>query len=268
MTGTGGPNGSDAPPVSATRLEPDGGWIHSCPDQLGGVLNDTRWERWGAASGLAAGLVGAAATVFERGSLTAADPARTVVEHLTRYRTPMLAESMLFLAGAALYLWYLGSLRTFLARAEGGTGRLSTVAFGAGIVWVGINMVAQAFQIGLTANPRAGAPVALIGTANAVFTIAALPLAVMMAAVAVVSLRYWAFPAWLGWLAAATAGSQLLLWLGTVVSTGPLAPDGWLSFALYPVFLVWLIPATIIMIRRVGSAPAAASQPELAGQRR
>ncbi len=85
---------------------------------------------------------------------------------------------------------------------------------------------------------------ALIGTANAVFTIAALPLAVMMAAVAVVSLRYWAFPAWLGWLAAATAGSQLLLWLGTVVSTGPLAPDGWLSFALYPVFLVWLIPVT------------------------
>jgi hypothetical protein len=53
-----------------------------------------------------------------------------------------------------------------------------------------------------------------------------------------------------------------------VVSTGPLAPDGWLSFALYPVFLVWLIPATIIMIRRVGSTPTAASQPQLAGQQR
>jgi hypothetical protein len=235
-------------------------------------MNETRWERWGAASGLAAAVVGAAATVVERGPLTVDDSTATVIDHLTRYRTPMLAQSMLFLAGAALYLWYLGSLRTFLARAEGGTGRLSTVAFGAGTVWVGVNMVAQAFQIGLATNPRAAAPVALIATMNAVFTIAALPLAVMMAAVAVVSLRYRAFPAWLGWIAAATAGSQLLLWLGTVVSTGPLAPDGWLSYALYPVFLVWLIPATTIMIRRAGhlagATPVAASQPQLAGQRR
>jgi hypothetical protein len=46
---------------------------------------------------------------------------------------------MLFLAGAALYLWYLGSPRTWLHDAEGGTGRLSTVAFGAGTVWVGVN---------------------------------------------------------------------------------------------------------------------------------
>jgi hypothetical protein len=234
-------------------------------------MNETRWERWGAASGFAAALAGAAAIVFERGPLMATDPARTVVDHLTSYRTPMLAQSMLFLVGGALYLWYLGSLRTFLARSEGGTGRLSTVAFGAGLVWVGINMVALAFQIGLVANPRAGAAAALIGTMNAVFTIAALPLAVMMAAVAVVSLRSRAFPAWLGWVAAATAGSQLLLWLGTVVSTGPLAPDGWLSYALYPVFLVWLIPATIIMIRRAGQltsfTPPAPSQPQLAGQR-
>jgi hypothetical protein len=235
-------------------------------------MDETRWERWGAASGFAAALFGAAAIVFERGPLTVTDSAPAVIGHLTSYRTPMLAESMLFLAGAALYLWYLGSLRAFLARAEGSTGRLSTVAFGAGIVWVGINMVAQAFPIGLAANPRAGAAPALIGTMNAVFTIGALPLAVMMAAVAVVSLRYRAFPAWLGWLAAAAAGSQLLLWLGTVAFTGPLAPDGWLSYALYPVFLVWLIPATIIMIRRAGqqtgSTPAAAGQPQLAGQAR
>src|SRR6266699_144747 len=111
-------------------------------------MNETRRERWGAASGLAAAVVGAAATVFERGPLTVDDSSAAVIDHLTRYHTPMLAQSMLFLAGAALYLWYLGSVRTFLARAEGGTGRLSMVAFGAGTVWVGVNMVAQAFQVG------------------------------------------------------------------------------------------------------------------------
>jgi hypothetical protein len=46
-------------------------------------MNETRWERWGAASGFAAALAGAAAIVFERGPLMATDPARTVVDHLT-----------------------------------------------------------------------------------------------------------------------------------------------------------------------------------------
>ncbi len=59
----------------------------------------------------------------------------------------------------------------------------------------------------------AGAPPALIGTMNAVFTIAALPLAVMLTAVAVVSLRDHALPTWPGWIAAGAAGSQLVLWL-------------------------------------------------------
>src|SRR5947209_2270684 len=36
--------------------------------------------------------------------------------------------------GLAFGLWFLGSLRSFLRAGEGGTGRLSTVAFGAGLV--------------------------------------------------------------------------------------------------------------------------------------
>ncbi|MHB1876546.1 MAG: hypothetical protein ACYCPF_17020 [Streptosporangiaceae bacterium] len=226
-------------------------------------MDETRWERWGAASGFAAAIFGAAATMFERGPLLASDTPAAVLGHLTSNQSPMLMQSMLFLVGGALYLWYLGSLRAFLTRAEGGTGRLAAIAFGAGVVWVGINMVAQAFQAGLVANPRAGAPAALIGTMNAIFTIAALPLAIMMAAVAVVSLRHRAFPAWLGWIAAATAVSQFLLWLGTAASAGPLAPNGWLSYALYPVFVIWLIPATIIMIRRAGR-PSSSTAPDTA----
>jgi hypothetical protein len=37
---------------------------------------------------------------------------------------------------------------------------------------------------------------------------------------------------------------------GTVVRTGPLAPNGWLTYALYPVFALWLLPAAIVMLRR------------------
>jgi hypothetical protein len=40
-------------------------------------------------------------------------------------------------------------------------------------------------------------------------------------------------------------------------------PTGWLSFALYPFFLIWLVPATVIMMKRAGGtdAPAEARAP-------
>jgi hypothetical protein len=213
-----------------------------------------RSERWGAAAGFAVIVVSGAAMIFERGAVLPADSAEAVVAHYTGNQGAIFAQSMLFLAGAAIYLWFLGSLRSFLLRAEGGTGRVSAIAFGAGAVWIGLSMLAQAFQIGLAAAPAAAALPALIATMNAVFTISALPLAVLLAAVAVVTLRHHAFPAWLGWVAVVAAGAQLLLWGSTVVSSGPLASDGWLSYALYPTFLIWLVPATIVMTARRGRA--------------
>lgn len=210
----------------------------------------TNWERWGAASGLAAFIVGVAAVVFERGPVSPDDTKATVINHYTENHSALLTQSMLFLAAAALYLWFLAALHAYQAKAEGGAGHMANLAFGAGITWVAINMTAQAFQVGLAEADHYGAEPALIATMNAVFTIAALPLAVMLAAVAVVTLRHHAFPVWLGWIAIVAAAAQLLLWWGTVAASGPLAPTGWLSYALYPSFLIWLIPACIVMIRR------------------
>ena len=39
--------------------------------------------------------------------------------------------------------------------------------------------------------------------------------------------------------------------MGTVLDSGPLATGGWLSALLYPVFLLWLAPAAVVMGRRV-----------------
>jgi hypothetical protein len=229
-------------------------------------MNETQWERYGAASGFAMVAFGAAATVFERAPVTAADFAAN--------RTALLTQSMLFLLGAAASLWFLGSLRTYLLRFEGGTGRLAAVVFGSGIAWATLNMAAQAFQVGAAGDPKGETPTALLKTMGAVFTIANLPLAVMLLAVAVVSMRYHAFPLWLGVVAIVAAGAQALLWSATVVQSGPLAPDGWLSFALYPFFLIWLVPATAIMMKRAGqreaggkgSEPRSSRSRELAGR--
>lgn len=210
------------------------------------------WERWGAASGFAALVAGGAGGALERGWPSGDDPA-AVAAFIAEHRGAILGQSVLFLLSSAIYLWFLASLRGHLARAEGGTARLSNAALGAGVAWAALGMLAQAFQVGITMSVRHGVQPALMWTMAATFAIANLPCAVMLAATAVVSLRHGAFPRWLGVISAVAASAQLLLFSGLVVTTGPLAPNGWLTYVLYPLFLVWLVPTTVVMIRRASS---------------
>jgi hypothetical protein len=229
-------------------------------------MNETTRQRWAAGSGFVALAFGAAAVALEQPWPSTTDP-NAFPAFLADNRGAILAQSMLFVISAGFFMWFLGSLRSFLIEAEGTTGRLSTLAFAAGMIGYGLNVVGQAPQITLTLPSAAGmAP----GTA-AVLTdlgwvmliVANIPLAVMFAAVAVVSLRTRVFPIWLGCLAVVAGAAALLLSFAVVESSGPLAPQGWASYLLYPASIVWLVPATIVMIRRIGKRPAAASQPEL-----
>jgi hypothetical protein len=99
-------------------------------------------------------------------------------------RGALQTQALLFVIGAGFFLWFLGRLRGFLLRAEGGTGRLSTVAFGVGVVSIVITVGALAFQIGLATAARDAGQPAVVGTMVALFTVANLPLAVMLTAVA------------------------------------------------------------------------------------
>ena len=216
-------------------------------------MNETRWERWGAASGYGALLVGAAAVVFERGPVNASDPVGEIAGYFADNREALRAQGLLFVIGAGFLLWFLGSLRSFLIRAEGGTGRLSTVAFGAGVASTVITVVALAFQIGLATAPGGDVAPVLVGTMDALFTVANLPLAVMLIAVAVVSFRTRAFPTWLGWLSVVAAAAQLAPAFGIVLDGGLLAADGWLAvYGPYPLYMVWLASAATAMVRQIG----------------
>lgn len=214
-------------------------------------------ERWGAASGLLSIALGVAAAAFERPWPD--DPA-ALSAFIADHRSAILAQSLLFVLSAAAYLWFLGSLRSFLLGGESGSGRLTGVAFGAGLVWAGMNIAGQAPQIVLTLPAERGmAP----GLARAVedlgfvmLGLANLPMAVLLAAVAVVTLRTGVLPRWLGWLAVVAGAAAFTLTFGVAQASGPLAPSGWLTYALYPATLIWLLPAPFVMIHRLGR-PAA-----------
>jgi Domain of unknown function (DUF4386) len=230
-------------------------------------MDGTRWERLGAASGFAALLAGAAAVVFERGPVNANDPPATIAAYFADNQAALRAQGLLFLVGGGIFLWFLGSLRSFLARAEGGTGRLATVALAAGVASTVVTVVALTFQVGLAAASGGTGQPALVAVMDALFTAANVPLAVMLVAVALVSLRTGALPAWLGWLSVAAAAAQLAPSLGIVLDGGPLAFDGWLAAYLpYPLYVVWLACATAVMLRRIGRQAPAPAVPSTPGE--
>jgi hypothetical protein len=219
-------------------------------------MNKTNWERWGAASGYLVLALGIAAAVFERGAPPANAPAEESLAFFRAYRSELRMQSLLFVLSAGAYLWWFGSLRSFLLRAESETGRLSTIAFGAGVIWAGLQMMLQSVQVTLAMGVGVDITPALAGMLGdltyVLSVIAYVPMAVMLAAVAMVSLRDAVFPAWLGWLSALVAAANLVMSLGIVVDGGLLVPGGALTYVLYALMPIWLVAVTTVMVVRLG----------------
>jgi hypothetical protein len=218
-------------------------------------MNKMNWERWGAATGYVVLVLGIAAAAFERGAPTANAPAEESLAFFRTYQRELLIQSLLFVLSAGAYLWWFGSLRNFLLRAEGETGRLATVAFGAGMVWVGLQMAFQSVQVALAMGAKDNLTPALAGMLGdltyALSVIAYVPMAVTLVAVAAVSLRTAVFPAWLGWLSGLVAMANLIMALGIVVESGPLVPGGVFTYVLYALMPIWLLAVTTVMVVRL-----------------
>jgi len=228
-------------------------------------MNELKWARWEAATGYLVVALGIAGAAFERGAPPATAPVAESLAFFAQYRSELLAQSLLFVLSAGLYLWFFGSLRSFLLRAEGGSGRLSNVAFGAGIIWAGLQMIFQGAQVALAMGAGGDLTPTVAGIfgdlAYALSVIAYVPMAMMLAAVAVVSLRTGAFPKWLGWLSAAVAATNLFMSFGIAVDSGLLVPGGGATYVLYALMPVWLLSVTTVMFVRIGK-PALTRPPQ------
>ncbi len=142
---------------------------------------------------------------------------------------------------AFFLIWFAGGLRGSLRAAEGGTARLSTIAFGGGIVASGLVLLTSA-SMG-TAAARAGAgggispeSAAVLYDLNTVVfgTGVSVALAAMIGPAAVIWLRTAALPRWLGWASA-------------VLAVGLLTPYNW---AVLGLFVPWAVVASILLYVR------------------
>ncbi|MDF2629548.1 MAG: hypothetical protein K0R39_3379 [Symbiobacteriaceae bacterium] len=212
------------------------------------------WDRLNAASGYLVIALGLAAAAFERGAPPATAPPAEALAFFVRYRSELITQSLLFVLSASAYLWFFGALRTYLARAEGGTDTLPAVAHGAGTTWAGLQLLFQSGQVALALGAAPEVDPVTIGLFTdltyAISVIAYVPLAIMLVAVAAASLRTRVFPAWVGWLSASAAGANLAMTFGLGAQSGPLVPGGPLTYVLYLLMAIWPVAVTTMMVLR------------------
>ncbi len=222
-------------------------------------MSDHSTERCNAASGYVVIALGIAGAAFERGSPPLTAPIEEVVAFWSTYQRELLAQSVMFVLSAGAYLWFFGSLRSVLMRAEGDTGTLSTIAFGAGTVSVALQMILQCFQVAVAAAASRLLErdvVALFGRLLwALSVVAYVPMGVMLGAVAAVSFAHRAFPLWLAWFSFVASLAHVVMTFGLVVESGPLVPGGAMTYVLYAIALLWLIATTTLMVFGVRRRP-------------
>jgi MFS family permease len=202
------------------------------------------WERLSALTGPAF-VVLIVLAVLVGGRLPDADAPVADVQEFFSDRTGVLAGIFLrFFAGFA-FLWFAGTLRSALARAEGETARLANVAFGAALVFLAAGMAANvalaagSFRADELEPSLAGALLTMVYFAYAAGGFA---IAWLLAATFVVVLRTGVFPAAVGWAAATIAVVALVL--AVVLAGDDLFLVGhWL-------FLAWVVAVSVLLLRQ------------------
>ena len=205
----------------------------------------TQWERLSGLAGTAFAVLILVALAVQ-GVLPNADaPADEVRAFFTEERDAILTGVWLrFLAGFA-FIWFLGTLRSALRRAEGGTGRLAAVAFGAGLIFLAAGMVSNVALAGVafTADRAVdeSVAVALLTVTHFGYIAGGMALAWLLAATFFVVARTGVFPRLVGW-------SGLVIGLAAIVCglafTGTRA-----ELAAHPFFVVWVLAVSVLLLR-------------------
>jgi hypothetical protein len=223
-------------------------------------VSDSLWERWGPLAGIAF-VVLFIAGFFLLNIPTADDSVGKVVSFYNDSgdRAQLIISSYLLWLAGLFFFWFVASLRARLIAVEGMPGRLTSIAFGGGLVFIALLMAGAAcfasiagditfggddfdgvkgtFLVGARFIPELGFPLILIGGAFAAIA--------MLDAVSLLIVRTGFLPKWIGYF-------------GFVAAVGLLFAGFFIPIVL---FLLWVIFASVAMWRTAPPAPVPASPP-------
>jgi hypothetical protein len=195
------------------------------------------WERYAPLAGVLA-VIGWVLGLIVTGDISSKDKGIELLAYYRAHDGRILAGMVIWAIGTALFVWFLGSLRSRLLAAEGGDGRLSTLAFAGGLA----TAICLILQIGpdaaaaLSKDDIGPSAARAIHSISDVFFIGAeYMLPVLLVATALLTLRTRVFPTWFAWI-------SLLVALVLLI-----APIGWA--ALVFAFPIWVLITTYLVWR-------------------
>jgi hypothetical protein len=165
--------------------------------------------------------------------------------------------SLLFtIAALFFFIWFLGSLRSALREAEGGTGRVSSIAFAGGLVSAGALFTLITLIAGAAFRPEEAIP-EVTTALNDLAVVSGAPalagLTALFAASAKVALRHGAFSSSIGLLLVLAALAQPFAVGAMLTDTGAFAGDGVLGLFLPVVsFGVAILALSGALVQRAG----------------
>jgi hypothetical protein len=203
------------------------------------------WARYAPLSGLVAvAILVASIIVTGFDSVDSNDSTVKVIKFWHDNDGQQIAGAFLGALAAVPLLWFFGSLRSTFRTAEGGTGRLSSIAYAGGIVLVGFAVVDASIQFAV-AESVGDVPPAVTQTLSVLYNdfFLGFPVGIgtFLLASSLVILRTGVLPAWLGWVA---------LVLGIV----SLTPVGFFAFL---VVLAWIAVVSVMLFRQQSPPPVA-----------
>jgi hypothetical protein len=229
------------------------------------TVADAKGRRADAATGIGAVVLILVGFLLPGAPPTADDSIRKITSFFVDNRDEILAGNALITLGAALFLWWLGSLRSYLRAGEGGEGRLSTAAFGGGLLGVTLTVAGAALFSGTVFKvAKLGDPIlnrALFDIGGDLFAIAGVGFAVLLGAAACSAARSGALPPWAYWLGSVAAVAQLLSVAAIFASSGFFAAGGAMGFIGFILAVVWVIAVSVLMIQRGGVPPVVRTEP-------
>jgi len=224
----------------------------------------TMWERLGPGSAIWAALSLGAGYVIARTTSAQLTPSDAeFVRALLAERAKWEWITFVRLVGAALVLWFSGSLADRLRRAEGDPARLATAALSLGILWSGVWLLSAFFNsaaIMLAADygDPAGAHVAGVLAREAPFVLTAAVMFAWLLATSCVALRFDGLPHAYAYATAALTVTFIVLafadWYG----------ERELSGVIVGLALLWMggTSALILRERWTGAGALRASAPQ------
>jgi hypothetical protein len=216
------------------------------------------WERWARGAGIAFVVFAVLAFVVGGEPPGVGDPAEDVVSYFDGDRGQVLVSSFFFAVALGFWIWFVAAVANSLR--ERGEGRVAATMVGAVAAFVSVQLVATALNAVLAFSVAgAGDPAlakALFDLTWTLDVVAAVPSAVFFLAVAAGFRRTGLVPGWLSWAAVGIAVLDALR-LTNWASDGFWSPTGEYLFILIPLSLLWILVASVVLVR---AAPADTAQ--------